>query len=88
MKVIDCNAYRVNVPTIKSHLDDKTPEERMTMIGVLSLTTNAPIIVVACYVGELYGFNHELCTFIEVLKAFYHINNIVNVNVDGMIAEE
>lgn len=77
---LDANKYRVNVKVVESMMYEKTtPKDRMELIGAISVATGVPIIVVACYVGEIFGFDDKLKDFIERLKAFYHITEIIGV---------
>lgn len=79
---LDAGLYRTNVKSIEELLRDKTPQERYDFIGNLALITNVPIIIVACYVGELYGFNPQLNAFIERMKEFYSVGDVFNVQED------
>lgn len=81
--VLDCDTYRVNVVSIKALLDDKTDAERLEMIGSVAVITGVPIIVVGCYMGELYGFTDELNTVIDRLMHFYTIKSVLNIKKDG-----
>lgn len=76
---IDCNDYRNNIEYLKNFLKDKSIKEQYEEIGMLSIVTNVPIIVVACYVGELCGFTIDLIDFINRLKTFYTIDKVINV---------
>ncbi len=75
---LDCDAYRINIKSFKILLDDKTEEERLGQIGALAVGSQVPIIVVACYVGELYGFSAELVEIINKLADFYGVDEIIN----------
>lgn len=77
--VLDADKYRVNVKPIKELTIDQTPEERIKFLSMLAVSTGVPIIIVACYVGELYGFSPELNAYIERLKNFYTIKEVLNV---------
>ena len=77
---LDANKYRaVNAPLIATYLNPKTPEERLEFIGRMALITGVPIVLVAVYVGELYGFTDKLYDKLEVLKKFYQIEKIDNI---------
>lgn len=76
---LDADMYRLNIPSIKLITEDKTTEERLTLIGNLAIITGVPIIVVACYIGELYGFTAELEAKISRLMEFYTIKEVLNV---------
>ena len=84
---LDANLYRTNVKSIEELLRDKTPQERYDFIGNLAIITNVPIIVVSCYVGELYGFTPELNAFIERMKSFYSVGEVFNVKKDTSCKE-
>lgn len=78
--VLDADRYRVNVKDIEWMLVDKeTDKERLEFIGLISVATGVPIIVVCCYVGELWGFTDELKAMIERLKAFYHVTEVLGI---------
>lgn len=76
---LDANIYRVNIPSIKLLTEDKTPAERLKYIGNIALITGVPIIITACYVGEIYGFSPELDAQIKKLMEFYIIEEVLNV---------
>ena len=57
-----------------------THNERMEFIGMLAVSTDVPIIIVCCYIGELYGFTDDLNQKIEDLKKFYDVTEIRGIN--------
>ena len=75
---LDCDKYRLCVPTVKIMGDRLSSEDRLKDIGKMSLATGAPIIVVGYYLAELYGMNEELDALIGRLKSFYGINEVLN----------
>ncbi len=79
--ILDANKYRINIKPISHQLDDKTQQERYDSIGPISVSTGVPIIIVATYVGELYGFTDQLRAFIERLKAFHAVDEVIGVEV-------
>jgi fatty-acid desaturase len=82
--ILDANQYRVNIPAIASLLKDKTQEERVEWVAKLAIITGVPICITAVYVGELFGFTPELTAKLQVLKAFYHVTEIVNIQPSNM----
>lgn len=78
--ILDANKYRLNIQSIKELTKDKTTKERLAFIGILAVTTGVPIIIVANYIGEIYGFTPELDKFIVSLMAFYTVTHVINVN--------
>lgn len=76
---LDANIYRLNTKSIELLTIEKTPQERMEFIGNLAIITGVPIIIVACYMGELYGFTDELNNKIKRLMDFYTIKEVLNV---------
>lgn len=81
---LDANDYRINVPYILNLTQDKNSEEIYDLIGSISVSTSVPIIIVCCYIGELYGFSNKLNAFIDRLKAFYCVTQVLNVNITKM----
>lgn len=79
MTTLDADQYRANYSDVKYFTNDKTPKERYEFIGMLAIVTNVPILIIASYIGEIYGFDLQLIDFIDRLKVFYHIDSIVNV---------
>lgn len=78
MKVDLAHYRRVNKPAIASivrHRKDSKPYE---MIGELAVATNVPIIAVAHYVGELFGFTKELDERIASWMQFYQVTEVLN----------
>lgn len=80
VRILDANKYRINFLSIKTFTLNKNKAELLESIGVLAIVTGVPIIIVACYMGEIYGFWHELNLFIERLCQFYQIQDILNVS--------
>jgi len=77
--VLDANSYRVNTATIRLLTEDKSPKERLNYAGNISIVTNVPIIVVVCYLGEMYGFSDELNEKLASLMSFYTVTEVLNV---------
>ena len=77
--VLNADDYRVNAKPIEILLRDKTEQERYEAIGPIAVAYGVPIIVVCCYVGELYGFSTRLLDFIDRLKVFYTVTDIKGV---------
>lgn len=82
MGSLDADKYRINIPDIIAFTHDKNEKERMEFMGMLAIATNVPIIIVATYIGELYGFTPELVSFIERMKLFYNIDTVLNARRD------
>jgi exopolysaccharide biosynthesis predicted pyruvyltransferase EpsI len=57
--------------------------ERLDHIGIVSVVTNVPIIVVCNYYGEVFGFNNQLNDFITELCTFYKVTEVKNVKSKG-----
>ena len=76
---LDCDNYRINVPVIAELTHDKTEAQRIEMLGKLAVITGVPIIVVTCYVGELYGFTPKLQASLDRFKSFYTVEHVLNV---------
>lgn len=77
--ILDADKYRVNVDKIKDLLDNHKERDLNKYIGAMAVITGAPIITVAAYVGEIYGFNDSLLAFIKRLMGFYKINKVINI---------
>lgn len=63
--------YRINIPSIKQATIELDPDERYAIISTIAVSTHVPIIAVCYFMGELYGFDDRLTSFIERLKIFY-----------------
>lgn len=75
---VDLDKYRVN----KQYLVTKAGqdlENKKKVIGRLAVANHVPIIAVACYIGEEYGFDKELSCMIKKLVKFYDIEAIDNI---------
>lgn len=81
--VLDANAYRVNIPSIRLLTEDKTPSERIKYSGNIAVATGVPIIIVLVYIGEIYGSSQELHSQIASLMKFYSVDEVLNVKVEG-----
>jgi hypothetical protein len=77
--ILDANAYRVNIPSIRLLTEDKSYDERMSYVGNISVITGVPIIVVLAYIGEIYGFTDEINKKMESLMNFYTVKEVLNV---------
>lgn len=86
--VLDCDSYRVNVAQIQTLTAEKSDKERLEMIGSLAVITGVPIIIVTCYLGELYGFSPEIDAKIKRLMSFYTITEVINIKHKGVICAE
>lgn len=78
MADVDVNKYRVNKEGILK-LIESSNYDRFRAISVAAVASHVPVIAVACFVGEKYGFDDELKDFIKKLVQFYDIENIENV---------
>lgn len=76
---LDLNDFRIQVPYIKSWLDNKPGWKLHEEIGSLALATGVPIVAVGHYIGELYGFTPELNTKIKRDMEFYQVTTILNL---------
>jgi hypothetical protein len=76
---LNADNYRINVPFVKSLTQDLTIEKRLTYVSNVAVATGVPIIVICCYVGELYGFSNELIDLISSLMKFYVVDEVLNV---------
>lgn len=76
---LDCNKYRINVGPIRALTKGKSQKERYQLISSLAIVTDVPVIVVVCYLGELYGFDKDMIALLFLLKDFYHITDVLNV---------
>lgn len=81
MTTLDADKYRVNEADVFNFTKGKTHEERMQFLGMLAIATNVHIIIVATYVGEIYGFSQDLVDFINRMKLFYNVDKVLNVRV-------
>lgn len=81
MNTLDADKYRINVKDVITFTQDKNHKDRMEFMGMLAVATNVPIIIVATFVGELYGFTPDLNSFIDELKLFYSIDKVLNIRV-------
>lgn len=81
---LNANQYRINIPSIKHLTKELSKEARLEFISNLAIITGVPIIIVCCYVGEIYGFTPDLLAKIEYLKKFYTVDEVLNVKGDGI----
>lgn len=89
--ILNANDYRINKEVIRQMTIDKTEDERREFLGNLAIATGVPIIVVACYMGELYGFTDRLKATIMRLCEFYTVTDVLNTGpifvVDALVKE-
>ncbi len=79
MNTLDADLYRINIKDIKHFSQHWTPEQRIKDLGMLAVATGVPVIIVATYLGEIYGLTPELIAQIDRLKLFYHIDQVLNI---------
>jgi hypothetical protein len=82
LSTLDADKDRVCKNDILNLTKDKTEEERYQAISMLAVATHAPVIVVCCYLGELYGFWPELKALLKRLMEFYKVDEVTNVKGD------
>lgn len=68
---IDLDLYRSNVGFIRHYFSENQTESKELYIGLLATATSVPCIVIAYYIGEMYGFTPELSESIAVITKFY-----------------
>ncbi len=76
--IIDCNHYILSKQDVKNLMSDKTHEERLEHIGMTAVATSVPIIVVCCFVGQMWGFTDDLKRQIARLVSFYTVKEVKN----------
>lgn len=79
MTILDADRYRVNYPVIKTLTKEKTEAERIKFISELAIITNVPVIIVATYLAEIYGFTPLIVDFIYRTKRFYNVTAVKNI---------
>lgn len=71
--MLDLNDYRhTTFSLVKSICEFRADENPYDLIGDIALATECPIIVVAHYVGEIYGQTPELLSQIDRFMIFYN----------------
>lgn len=76
---LDADLYRINILNITNLTKDKSPKERLEMLGGLAVITGVPIIVLGYYLGEIYGLDLNLEAAIMKLRKFYAVTEVYNV---------
>jgi len=76
---LNADSYRINIPFVKLLTQDLTPEKRLTYVSNVAVATGVPIIIICCYVGELYGFSISLVNLIHSLMKFYVVDEVLNL---------
>lgn len=76
--ILDCDQYRINVRPISDLTKELTAVERYKFISNLAIITGVPIVIVCCYLLELYGPDEAINALRERLKAFYTVKEIRN----------
>ncbi len=75
--IYDLNLYRHSVlPLVRNWCDYKPDQKPHQLLGEIALITSCPIVVVACFIIELYGESPELTRQLKVLKTFYKVERI------------
>lgn len=76
----DLDHYRHAVfPLIKPWVDARPHCKVVDEIGLIAISTECPIIVVAHFVQEIYGHSESLASMIKVIKDFYRITEVKGV---------
>lgn len=76
---LDVDRYRVNFEYIYLLTKDLTEDERLKFISSLSAATHCPILAVAVYLAEMYGWTPKVTELVDRLKRFYFINTITGI---------
>jgi hypothetical protein len=58
-------------------MDKKKPSERADYITEVGVTLACPLLAVAYYMGEIYGFDRELNKVIKRLMGYYHVDRVI-----------
>lgn len=77
--MLDANSYRNNIKFIDDICKNKTEERRLKDLTIVAQACGVHIILVTCYIGELYGFTDAVKNKIDSLKKFYKIEDIKGV---------
>lgn len=64
--------YRHHIPRIISFLDKNKDQDPIDLIGIISVFTGCPIIIVCHYMEEIKGSSPRLLNKINNLKIFYN----------------
>lgn len=76
--VYEVDKYRRTVkPIIETWFENRTYSTPLSDIGVISISTYCPIIVVGYLLLEVYGPNEELSKRIDYLRAFYKVEDVI-----------
>lgn len=75
--IYDLDSYRRSVfPLIKPWCDNRPDSTPLKEAGLIALSTECPIVVIAYYMTEIYGTDPELERFILTLETFYKVTEV------------
>ncbi len=82
MNTIDCNTYRERFNDIKylTELKKGNVNDMMTDIGLYAHSTGVPVIVIAHFIGEIYGLTPQIESYIARTMGFYRIDHLIPLN--------
>jgi hypothetical protein len=85
MPKINCNNYShsLKVSNAAALLLDSDKIPQMGKIGSVAVATQIPIIAVAHYFGQMYGYTSQLYGYIERLCKFYDVNEVIHFNAEN-----
>lgn len=76
--VYEIEKYRRTIkPIIENWFEMRPDATVLTDIGIISISTYCPIVVVGYLLLEVYGPNEELSNKIKRLEAFYKVDTII-----------
>lgn len=76
--IYDLNTYRHTIkPIVKTWCDGRLEVAPIEHLNALTQMTSCDIIIVAYYIGELYGFTPEVLAAIDSLTKFYKPDEII-----------
>lgn len=76
--ILDALEYSVNISYVKAHLDARPGWKFSEEVGVLSIASGVPIIIVSHYIGELFGYTEEITSKIKRDMLFYSVVSVRN----------
>lgn len=78
--ILDADKYRLSKDFVISLYKNKVgKEELQKLVSQIAVATGVPIVIVASYIGEEYGFSDALTSQIDRVKSFYNVKEIINV---------
>lgn len=77
--IVDINKYSINEKIVKKWYVEHGEGNPSAAVSILANSTMVPCIVIAYWIGDGFGWTHDVLTTIQRLKKFYGYTHILGL---------